>query len=405
MVFVDLAPIEHLWKSRQDLFQALASKAKGITGDGDFSLSIAETPYGAQVFSAAHMNFCLEKKTAEWTHLSELSVQSLEAFEGLVPFANPSATRRMIEQLQLMGFKKMKDLMALPMESLKARWGKLGELLWKRVRKKDLQPISPLKEDTLYSSYLYTPEGIASVPHLLIEIEKLLQGLFHRMGRDSQIPRKIHFDFEFEFSNQKLKVVLEPAEAHSDLRLYLKSLKQKLESQIDLNPVQQILIQAEVQPFCPKQLSLFDDPQTQDHDHLWNALFSSLRSLDFQFGFVATRSSFYPERQFFLSLLRPSSTGVHGEPGQPGESGQSCPATAWLAFVRPQKIFTKPIEIQLDPLARLRLAEKIDSYWWRSDRLVRDYYLLHSTQSGLSRQLWIFFDPHNQRHYQHGIFD
>lgn len=341
----------------------------------------------------------------------------LRAALGQLPVTSLPLDRRTLQALQRCGLKRLQDLWRLPAAELRLRFGRplhdyLTQLKGEQAQMPPRWQPSPVFEVKQEFDYpLSSTEQILAVTQPLLE--QLEQFLKQRHLQTDLL--NLTFFWEQGYAEEDPPVPLQlqigtrlPGNSAATFALLLETRLNQLHL---TSAVQALKVLVErYQPFVP------DGGARGTLTDLLAARLGPQQVC--RFTFSATHA---PELASQLTHYRNPSTGKAGaahkkaeplpdktlvfQPLPTGPDGALPPV--WLlnpphrlAF-RNQRLFYQSF------LQLIRGPQRIESLWWTSQRLLRDYYVAHNEQG---MRLWIYRDlrkadvPEGKRWYLHGLF-
>ncbi len=417
-VFLDIASTSHLYHGEEGLMRQAVSLARDL-GFG-VQCAVADTPAGAQAFTTAHHDN-LVPPGEEREKLKALSLPLLLQLEGLEPWAKPTMAESIVTFFMMLGFKTLGDLSRFTAASLQERWGETGVLLWKRLNAQDKQVISPLIATEPLEDYVHMDFPVSLVSLLLHQMEKSVDFLFARLQGRRYFARKLSVTLHCEYSKTQHKIEIEPNTPSRDRNLFLTLIENRL-SALDLeNPIRDFEVNVMPCPENSRQLDFFE-PRTTENDKL-QTLMSLLTQSALKPGFYRIEPSIRPEGGWQLASspeetktakakLNPDHHVVaehHEDYKGDGLAIASRPhyGASVMRAPRPTRLLNDPMPLSLGELQRLKILssnpiERIETGWWESGAMKRDYYFAVSPEG---QCLWVFQDLRTDEYFLHGYFD
>jgi protein ImuB len=402
-VFVDVESTAGLFGGEMQLLKKAVDTARqfapSTTG------AIADSAAVAQLL-VKDRPFEITRSGEDFKQIARLPVTSLVDLEGLDPWPQKRQIEQMAHSLQSIGLYWIEDLMHLSLEALRARWGDVGQLLWRRLRNQDVQVISPLSSQEPLLGYGYFDEAVSTLSHLREKLDPQMNYLFLRMEGLGRMAQRLEARLFCEYSETKHHLVIEPVTASRDLKLYKDLLLKKLES-VDLqNPIKEFEIHVLDVPEKIQQMDFFE-PRDSTEDR-WRRLISFSRQAQVEVGFLQSEAAHLPEKSYSLKTDWPVSFSPKDlvEWAEKAISVKSVFAKGLAKAPRPSLLLKDPLTLSKMALDRLKVltripTERIQASWWKNLE-ERDYYFALSREGQL---LWIFQDLKTEKYFLQGYFD
>lgn len=412
LVFIDIGKTAHLFSGECTLLREALNLAKTFFPHA--TAAISDTPAGAQVFAAVHSSFICEPGR-ERELIGQLPLKALVEFEGLHAWENASGVNQIVSLFHILGLRHIEQILDLRCEVFRERWGKVGELLWKRLHGLDAQVISPLKPSETFSHYTYLDDPVSLLSFLLYHVEQGMTLLHARLRGRACFASKIKLALYCEYSGTRHDVWIELTPAGRDLKLILDLIEQKLSSLDFENPIRQMEIDLQVVPEQVKQFNFFE-PRTSDQDRL-QRLLHLFRQKGVSNGFLKIYNRVFPEATFALSAEPGGFSPLESDYEVSAEStpeGGMKKNTVFGEFPkvlpRPSQLLPEPVPLRPGFLRQLKPqlfphVERLEERWWESfDRNTesRDYQFALSPKGQL---MWLFKKSAGQDYYLHGYCD
>jgi hypothetical protein len=342
---------------------------------------LTDRPEWAQALLGNNEN--LLDRGASASALNLLGIDRLLSLGDPLVLESESTPRsHLIRFLKKVGIYSIGDFLALPIETIHHRFGKMGEVLhaWAKGSRTLCLPFFQC-EDPLYEK-LETDE-VSSLESLLFLLKQTLTRMEIRLQARSLAARALHFVFHFESDPSVTKVfsLTEPArEAQTLLRL----LRDYLAHFHWESPLTQIeLSLRDTVPHLPGQLSLLENSENQFYDLAF--FVSRLRNQlgEKNVGFAALQQSHLPEKSYALTW----------PPAKHEARRDAFPK-------RPLFIFNPPKPFHPTQEWNLSLTEKLNVEWWEWGGS-RDYF---RAERG-SESLWVYRETQQGAWFIHGTFD
>lgn len=314
----------------------------------------------------------------------------LERPESLRPALGPLPLRRLqldsclIDAMEKMGFRRLRDLLRLPPRTLTRRFGPgltdyLDRLLGVRA---DPRPLYHPPET--FCSLLQLPAEVHAVQALLFPARRALEELCAALRGSDCAVQELSLVLEHE-DHEGSRVALGLQSPTQDAGRLLTVLRERLERLALPGPVRAIRLQApRLLKFEAGQHTLFRDTpleQRQDVEQLAERLQARL-GLDAVHGLSGVEDH------------RPEYSWRHRPLGEPPRCVALEHRPAWL-LPRPRRCAIADFEILAGP-------ERVESGWWDGRDCRRDYFVVRDAQGSV---LWAFHE-YKPRHgwFLHGIF-
>lgn len=405
-IFCEISGTSELFGGEEALAHKVLELSRRLSAEPP-RLAIADTAPAAQLLTAVSPLEIIAPGM-EGARLYFEPLERLPELEGLFPWRDPRQLERIAEFMRLLGAETLGDLVPFDPRSLRERWGETGVTLWKRLRGKEPQVISPMEVAEPLYGYLYFEFSMTDVDRLLHEMEPVLEQLFLRLFARGRFARVLSVLLHGEYSVARTDLHVEPVKPGRDVMLFRDLLRRKLET-LDLeNPIKEIEIEIQDVAESVQQMDFFE-PRDRREDKL-ERLLSFARMMDVPMGFLERQARAYPEDDYRLVAEEPRSCEPKDETQIEGDSQRQLPAAAkslWNA-PRPMLFLPQPRELSEIELRRMTLLsdrpfERILGEWWRDNRESgRDYYLARGRQGEL---LWVYRDRESRGFYLQGAFD
>ncbi len=373
------------------LFKGLGSLLKRITHGLEAQGFIGQrglgyTPKAAELFARSAL------KQTPTDIKSSLLIQELRE----ISIALLDIPGKQITLLQEMGLTTLGQVLDLPHAAIGKRFGVEFLRYLQQIMGKHPDPQLPISLEPRFHSELFYIEGIQNKQGLLFPIKRLLTELCDYL-RTRQLDCQ---GFEWCFAEIKGKtrlLQLAFSQPQNSFSVFLELTRIKLESLPLGTAVHSVLLTSKTLIAAnPAPFSLWDGLQyssTQSPELLLDKLSARLGK-DALHG-IACRQEHIPELAW-----------------QPLPCTQTQPVSAPLPTVtklRPLWLLPQPAPVQQrqeklywqGQLTLLRGPERIDSHWWQSPRIQRDYFVARHEQGGL---YWLFRDLATRRWFVHGLF-
>lgn len=403
-IFVDITGTSHLFGGELPLLNEALRLARDSHPDA--TAAISDTPAPAQVLTNLQPSFPTVPPGQERNFLLNLPVEALIHLEGLIPWDSPDAIKSIVSFFQTLGLRAIHELDKLRIESLRERWGKMGEMLWKKIHAAEKQIISPLIPSETLHEFVHLDWPISLLSSLLHSLRVILRRLCQRLQGRAEYARLISVYLYCEYSQRTHFIELRPVQPSRDLELFLKLLENKLAS-IDLeNPIQDMEIK--ILP-CPEKVLQLDffSPRTYERDKL-DQLLSLFNQCSLKAGFFNLSHSLIPENSWSLSHNFIEFIPLTDCIDKREESSRVKPAYSrhLPSSPRPTRLLKIPERLSPSKVKQLRFLgsfpiERIEDKWWEKLQK-RDYFF---ALSPFKQGLWLYRDLIKNEYYIHGYFD
>lgn len=403
-IFVDITGTSHLFGGELQLLNEALRLTKGSHPDA--TMAISDTPAPAQVLTSLRPSFPIVPPGQERDFLLNLPVEALIHLEGLIPWESADAIQSIVSFFQTLGLKVIRELDKLRIESLRERWGRMGEMLWKKIHAAEKQIISPLIPSETLREFVHFDWPISLLSPLLHSLGILLERLCQRLQGRAECARLISIHLYCEYSQRTHFIELRPVQPSRDLELILKLLENKLASTDLENPIQDMEIN--ILP-CPEKILQLDffSPRTYEQDKI-DQLLSLFNQCSLKAGFFNLSHSLVPENSWSLSPDFIEFTTLTDHIDTKEESYRVKPAYSrhLPSSPRPTRLLRVPEKLSSLKVKQLRFLssfpiERIEDKWW-AELQKRDYFF---ALSPLKQGLWLYRDLIRNEYYIHGYFD
>lgn len=399
-LFIDISKTSHRFGGEKETMNEAVNLAKKI--HSGVQSAIADQAYLAQAFTHYDLAYISQPSQGS-QQLGSLPLSCLKELEGLQAWVHPAEIQGVIGFFEEVGVSAISQIRAFQREAFQQRWGKTGELLWKRLHGLDSQRISLFDPEEKLTEYHHFDFSVSMLSYLLYAVEKKIQQLFLRLQGRGEFATQMDCTFYCEYSKAKHRVSVQPASPHRDIDLFMKLLENKLEV-IDLeNPIKEFEIEMRS---CPERVEQLDfwKPQIQSEEKL-NQLISLFRQNEVEIGYLKAPAEILPEDSWAIT-----DEFEENEVDQPlvvnGESFQLKPiySDALKSAPRPNLILKQPKRLSSSQVMRFEFVqaiERLEDSWWHESR-GRDYYWAKSQRG---ENLWVYFDRVESQYFLHGYFD
>ncbi|MCC6276319.1 MAG: hypothetical protein IT289_00230 [Oligoflexia bacterium] len=326
------------------------------------------------------------------SQLLQLPLEFLIYCEGLKPFEpeEKSKIRALIETLETLGLKTLKDFVDIPATSISQRWGALGSLLRRRLLGQDYEPIdifepAPVLQETY--AFDFSCVNLNNLTEALHEVLKRLEWRLIGSGRWAQ---SMSLEVRHQYSNKNEVITIQPGIPTSEAQQWIKLLTRKLEGWSFENPVAEISVLAFASDRQSLQLHLWNDFEN-DFERVTPVINSLSTELGLNsVGFAVLENSHVPENGWTLSQIKikPQAKNAFLPHGP-----------------RPTKLLTIPQLLskkEVDELQYIfRGSERIEAEWWSDSPIDRNYFIARQG----SQLVWVFKEVKTQKYFLHGYFD
>ena len=409
LIFIDIAATSHLFSGETALLQSAIGLARRLCPE--VTAAISDTAAGAQVFSSLHSSLhssyiCLPGEEME--KLGEQPLTSLVELEGLKDWEKVESIQQVISLFHILGLRKISQIYELQADAFRERWGKLGEVLWKRLHHVEKQVISPLNVNAPLSHYSHFDEPISLLSFLLYHVENNLSLLTDRMAGRGHFAQKIELTLHCEYSEEQHQVSIELTPPCRNQSLFMDLIEQKLSDLSLENPIRQIEIKVQSCPENIKQFGFFE-PRTSDKDRL-QRLVHLFRQKGVTTGFLKIRNDIFPESTFEISAqpedFSPLRTSFDSSDG--GIKKNVVYGEFSTPLPRPSQLLEQPLKVGRSFMRKMKPqflehSERLERQWWKSkdhEAETRDYRFALSQQGQL---MWMYKEKQN--YYLHGFCD
>ena len=365
------------------LFGGLKALAAGLAAESrrfghTQNVAAATTPSAALVLARAGSGNISEDTTE----------QPIQALHG-VPLVHADLSPKCLERLANMGITRMEKLLMLPTRELGKRFGPalIDYLARLTGRKADPRKfIEPLER---FRSGIHLLEPVRGKDALLFPMSQLATELAGWLASRQFGVRVLTWTMK-PLSGPAAVLTVEFAQPRMDDRSFLTLSKLKLASAILPGEVMSVSLRAGfVAPFVPVFADLLEmaDHSTASRAELVDLLAAKL-------GGEAVRNlraidDHRPEHAWSSETAGRQGT-IHVAPDDRTAKG----------FSRPMWLFNPPKPVDAKRFEMLSGPERIETGWWDSRSLFRDYYIALSEQGA---RCWLYREQ-DERWYLHGYF-
>ncbi len=349
---------------------AFARRLRNDLNDLGFAhrLALAPDARAAWVLAAVQDGLALTTRESQQRALAQVDVEHAEL--------DPSIA----EALSGMGMRRLGQLFALPRAALARRFGPTLLTHLDALRGLAPDPLPLYAPPDRFEARVELAYDVELVEALLFPLRRLTADLAaYLAGRDGGVQR---FQLQFEHDGQRnsvLEIGLLAPERDSALLFDLA--RSRLERAPMPAPVRGLRLLAEqLPPFVPAGRDLFDERPAQAMP--WPALRERLRA---RLGEDAVQTLHAVAEHRPEYATRTASVPVAGEGGRPLHGSLGRPRSE-----RPAWLLPRPIPLRGSPPQLLAGPERIESGWWDSADVRRDYYI---AQTSSGQRAWIFCAP------------
>lgn len=340
--------------------------AIGVRG----TLAVAPTPRAAWLFAALEDGLVLDHPVPFQRALLQLPLAALDI----------DPERR--EALHGMGFRRLRDLRALPRAALARRAGQPLVDALDRLFGEAADVLPRYRPPTRYASGLVFDGRVESIEGLRFPLRRLIDDLARTLARrDGGVA-----GFEITLEHDALpptQVAVGLVEPERDAGRLLELAFTRMERVTLPAPVAGLRLTAEaLPPFAPPECDLFERARQGGLD--WGQLVERLRAR-LGDGAVRTLSMLSDHRPRSSQRVRPLEVVPRATTGMAATMAARAPKVAANASKppteaiptapRPLWLLERPIPLRSPPRELLAGPERIESGWWDGADLRRDFYL------------------------------
>ncbi len=328
---------------------------------------------------------------------------ALRAALGTLPLDHLPMPARTLKRLRHSGLKQLRDLWRLPSAALRQRLGPRPYEHLQRCLGQRPWPLPRWQPPLHFHRYRETEWPLTDTQQVLYISEELLADLQQFLHRHDviveQMVLQLH-DATATAQNMALRM-RSPSRRMTD---WYPLLTIKLEQTPLDEPVYGITLEARhFQPFRPDTHGFMacrhPEQQQQADSHSWQ------RTLDLLEAQLGQQALYRPTaREDWSPEAGSEETETHSAPAPVTSHAfkQVSPRPTWLLDT-PQRLPThRGQPCMAGPLRMLSGPERIQTHWWDSVPIQRDYYV---AETGQGQRIWLFRELTGARHwYLHGLF-
>lgn len=354
----------------------------------DASLALAPRPRAAWLLARQRDGLMVEDETAVRRHLDALPI--VEAGLG----AGASAV------LRAMGFLRLRELAALPRDSLGRRVGPEALAQLDRLYGRAPDPLPRWQPPPRFESALEFDARPTAIEPILFALRRLLNELMTVLrARDGGVQQ-----FRLVLMHEDRPATSVPVgllRAERDPARLLELTRARLERVELPAPIAGLgLIADALPPFRPAIADLFAQARPDASD--WPLLLERLRARlgDNAIREPAATSEHRPERAGGLRVLNPDRAAT--STSRTATAQRSTGSARQLAETRPVWLLPRPIPLRQTPARIVSGPERLESGWWDGDDVRRDYYVVETRQG---QRAWAYCPPGRREGWMlHGWF-
>ena len=222
--------------------------------------AIASSPVHAQVFTQNENNYFSCQPEHESDFLHQLPLSSLHKLEGLVAWSSQEEIEDIITFFRVLGFQTLGDIKSFELHSFQQRWGKTGELMWKRLHGYERQIITPLKNDFNFVDHVDLQMPISLRPYLLHQLENHIRKLINAVKTTDKEMNKLMIYLHCEYNYDVHVIEILPETDYLNLIYIYEQLDKKLLSIDFSNPIKKFDVEAFT---CKPKISKYSHWQQQ----------------------------------------------------------------------------------------------------------------------------------------------
>ncbi|MDX1492163.1 MAG: DNA polymerase Y family protein [Pseudohongiellaceae bacterium] len=357
----------------------------------EYYQAAAPTPSASLLLAQAGYNLVIHQQGNLRSALGEVSVQTL-----------PIDSKKQRRQLHNSGIRTLRDVWRLPKAAMSQRFGTGFTAQLERCLGTIAQPKQGYESKPRFCSDIDFDFAVENTTLLQHAIQELIDRLSLFLQRRELAAN--HLCFELIHAQEPAKIIdIELRQASRSAQHFLLLSNTRLESLLLCAPVQTLRIKVErFSPFVAQKGSL-DLLEKQDQDNIDQAPIAPLlEQLQAKLGKQSVKGISYhrehaPEHasgHHSYGSICSSATQTYNPPHNP----RPC----WL-LPAPLKLDTYQGKLfYRSSLMLISGPERIETRWWSSMQIERDYYVAHN-RAGM--RLWIFHERQGSRNwYLHGVF-
>ncbi|HET6546349.1 MAG TPA: DNA polymerase Y family protein [Rhodanobacteraceae bacterium] len=318
------------------------------------ALAVAPVAAGAHVLAGCRDGLAVREST-----------QLVHAL-GDVPLPASGLDAPVVAALRGMGFRRLREVFALPRAELARRIGTDALSHLDRVRGFAAEAPALYSPPDRFERRIEFEACVENRQSLLFPLQRLIRELVVFLAaRDGGVQRfELVLDHEGRATTRIAIGLLAPQREADAL---LEFARGRLERVTLCAPVTALgLVAGDLPPFCPLARDLFDNNRNQTMD--WPRLTERLRA---RLGDAALRGL------ACVADHRPERAWHHGDDATP--VAEARPRPFWL--------LPRPIPLPRAPAQILAGPERIEGGWWDGDDVRRDYYVV---ETALGQRAWAF---------------
>ncbi|MCB0389980.1 MAG: hypothetical protein KDD58_01760 [Bdellovibrionales bacterium] len=282
---------EHFLKELKSFNKEFYPKAKA---------AIATTPIHAQVFTQTDNNYfyCDPSKESEILH--QLPLSCLHQLEGLVAWSSQEEVEDIITFFRVLGFQTLGDIKSFELHSFQQRWGKTGELMWKRLHGYEKQIITPLKNEFNFVDHVDLQMPISLKPYLLLQLENHIRKLLNNVKSHNKETNKLMVYLHCEYNYDVHVIEILPEANFLNLIYVYEQLDKKLLNIDFSNPIKKFDLEAFACRAKPSKYTLWHQ---QAEKRKANNKTNLDRGQDVISGFLPAQINFEHEQDSYFDLF------------------------------------------------------------------------------------------------------
>ncbi len=314
-----------------------------------------------------------------------------------LPLAYLDISDKQRTQLQDMGFSRLGELFALPPHAVGRRFGQDFLHYLQQLTGERPDPRQPIELDDAFSSELFYIDGLENIQALLFPAKRLLAELGHYLRYRQLHCRSFNWHFE-QLGKQRHRLTMHLSRPQNNTANFLELTRIRLERLALDGAVHSITLSsndfAAASAANQSLLKLDADHQQQvaSPERLLDKLGARLGQTKL-FG-IAPVDEHVPELAW-RATTTPALGQRYQQPADKnanryaaGEHHHTRPRPSWLLrHPAPLQQRNRDLYWQGKRITLLRGPERIDSHWWQSSAVRRDYFVARREDGGL---YWIY---------------
>ncbi len=350
-----------------------------------FNIASAPRARAAWLLAHRHDGLVISDEQTLRTHLDQLSIHQA----GL----DESASAR----LAAMGFLRLKELAAIPRDSLGRRIGPSALQQLDRLHGRCPDPLPVWQPPDSFESVIEFDARPTAIEPILFALQRLLRELSTVLDQRDRGVQRLHILLLHEdIAPTRVTIGLLRAERDPERLLHL--CRTRLE-QVPLPAAIAglALVCEQLTAFQPQANDLFQRASREHSD--WPLLAGRLRARlgDDAVLTLHEGDDHRPERADLLAPITADDSD-DGSRRKPARASNTPPVTS----PRPVWLLPQPIPLRGAPTRILSGPERIESGWWDGEDVRRDYYIV---ETGQGRRAWAYCTPGQREGWMlHGWF-